>query len=42
MVWLMTILMWITSSGFGMVLLGTILLEICILIAAFSSKSKDN
>lgn len=42
MVWLMTILMWITSSGFGMVLLGAILLEICILIAAFISKSNDN
>lgn len=42
MVWLMTTVMWLTSSGFGMVLLGAILLEICVLIVAFSTKNKDN
>lgn len=42
MVWLMTIVMWLTSSGFGMVLLGAILLEICVLIVVFSTKNKDN
>lgn len=42
MVWLATIAMWITSSGFGMALIGAILLEICILIVAFSTQNKGD
>lgn len=42
MVWIATIWIWLTSSSFGMVLLGAILLEILVLIVAFSGKNKDN
>ena len=45
MVWAATIWIWLTSSGFGIVLVGAVLvgavlLEIVILIAAFSTKKK--
>ena len=42
MVWLMTIVMWLTSSGFGAVLLGAVLLEIAVLIVAFGTKNKGD
>lgn len=41
-VWIATIWIWLTSSSFGIVLLGAILLEILVLIVAFSNKNKDN
>ena len=38
MVWAATIWMWLTSDSFGIMLVGAVLLEIAILIAAFSTK----
>ena len=38
MVWAATIWIWLTSSGFGIMLVGAVLLEIVILIAAFNTK----
>ena len=38
MVWAATIWMWLTSDGFGIMLVGAVLLEIVILIAAFNTK----
>ena len=38
MVWSATIWMWLTSDGFGIMLVGAVLLEIVILIAAFNTK----